>query len=78
MAEFEVTYEADDGYVGKSRPKNFTIDEMDLSGDETREELVEMFEEIMYEDFQQNVQPFSDDCDEFVEWALKINKENEE
>ncbi len=53
--QFEVTYYNDDGYVGSgSAPYHVRIRENDLSGDETEQELREMFWDTLNENFDNN------------------------
>lgn len=76
--EFEVTYGNDDGYVGNGK-HTFYIREGDLCGDETAEELVDMFWQMIDEDFESNNKHlFSDQESEFIEWALAANKAAQE
>jgi len=68
-SEFSVTWEADDGYCGGSRPQHFEIpsDVLDPSMDEKA--LRELFWEEVKTDFNQRVEPVCDQEEEFVEWA---------
>lgn len=67
--EFEATWEAADGYVGKSRPQYVTFHGGMLDPDMTEQELRNLFNETIEEDFEQTVSWSSEDEDEFVKWA---------
>lgn len=66
---FEGTYEVDDGYVSKGRPKPFEIDADDLDDDMTDDEIVELYETTAREAFEQEVTWYAKDGDEFLAWA---------
>jgi hypothetical protein len=67
--KFQGVYQASDGYVGKDRPKYFTVSADDLEEDMTDAQLYDLYEEAAYEDFLQNVSCDTSRCDEFVLWA---------
>lgn len=67
--QFEVTWEADDGYCGGSRPHSFHIRAEDIEEDMTEKELSDLFWDEVQNDFQQRVSPVSRDEDEFIAWA---------
>lgn len=67
--KFTGIYEVDDGYAGGSRPQKFEIHESDLYDCETEEELSQLFEEIMQEDFEQSIYPYEKNKKEFIKWA---------
>ena len=69
MEKFEVTWEADDGYVGGSRPHHLCIREDDLEDDWDDKQLRDYFWESVQSDFEQQVSPVSEDEEKFIEWA---------
>lgn len=76
--QFEVIYGNDDGYVG-NREFTFSIRKGDLCGDETAEDLQNLFWEMIDSDFDsRHKHLFSDQEPEFVEWALAANKAAQE
>lgn len=50
-----VTWEVDDGYVGKSRPQHTEVPEDDLEDCETDEERKRRIKEYVEEDFKQRI-----------------------
>ncbi len=72
MGKFKAIYDVSDGYVGKSRPKYFTIAEGELDNDMTEDELRELFQQSMQNNFEQDITPYQQNEDEFVEWAKNI------
>jgi len=77
--DFEVTWEADDGYVGGSAPHRFDISADDIEFCGTDEELKNLFWKSIQEDFEQRVSPVCDQEEEFLEWAREvIEKRNQE
>lgn len=75
MDSFGVTWEADDGYCGGSRPHHFDIDARDINGDEDEKELRSLFWESVQHDFEQRVSPVSDQEEEFVQWAKEVQEQ---
>ncbi len=71
MADFKVTYEVNDGYVGGSRPQSFRIHEGDyeFSPDSTDEQLLEVFYGAIDEDMRQKVSPHNVNESDFLVWA---------
>lgn len=67
--KFEACYQVDDGYVGKRRPKTFTIHAGDLDEEMSDEELEEFYDEAVEEHFRQHIYPSAERKEEFVEWA---------
>jgi hypothetical protein len=79
--DFNITWGADDGYVGGSRPHNVKVSESDLDDSMTEEELRSMFWDIVQSDFEEKVTPFSDDEKKFINWAEEViekQKQDEE
>lgn len=70
--KFKVTFQAEDGYAGGSRPLRFSIDADDLNEDMSDDELEDFFYERMDEAFRERVTPVSSDLDEFIAWAKDI------
>ncbi len=76
---FEGAYEVEDGYVGKSRPHYFDIDEYDIEDDMSDGDLMQLYEDTAQADFEQNVSFRLYDVEEFVEWAKeRIRERNQE
>ena len=69
MSKFKARYEVGDGYVGGSRPRYFNIDGVDIEDNMDDDALREMFEEFMYENFQETVHPYGQNVEEFIQWA---------
>jgi len=70
----EITYEVDDGYVGKSRPLSFEIDDDDLvefadGGIDTAEQFIS---DAVQEDFEQRVSWTFRDYDSMIAEAEKL------
>ncbi len=74
---FKVNYEVDDGYVG-NRPHKFTIDEDAIETEATEEELRELYDELVYEDFQQRITPYGENVEEFIAWAKEVQKKDKD
>ena len=78
--KFEVTWEVEDGYIGKSRPQRFHIseDDFDISEDATEEEIEEdagiLFDDMLQQEFENNIYPSSDKREDFIEWVKNIIK----
>ena len=51
----EVTYEAEDGYVGGSRPKYVDINDEEIKDCESDDEAMRLVEDAIQEHFEQNV-----------------------
>lgn len=66
---FTARYGVDDGYVSGGRTHSFSVDAGDLDADMTEKELESLFYESMQDDFEQKVQPYPMNIDEFVAWA---------
>ena len=70
MAEkYEITWQADDGYVGGSAPQHCAIDAYDIDADMSEEDLKNLFWQVVQDDFEQKVSPVSEDEVSFIEWA---------
>jgi hypothetical protein len=67
--KFEVTWEADDGYTGGSRPQTFDIDAFELDDCESVADLRRIFWDCVQADFERRVNAVSEDEDAFIEWA---------
>ncbi len=75
---FKAIYQADDGYCGGSRPQSFKISRDEIEDDMTRDDLTEMFEDMVQDDFEQKVRPSEGNYEEFIEWALEIIENRED
>lgn len=79
MAEkFEATWEAEDGYVGGSRPHHVSIRADELDEDMDDEQLKNLFWEAIQSDFEQRCSPVSEDEGKFLEWAKEQIAANRE
>ena len=67
--EFDITWEVDDGYAGPSRPQHYSIDVNVLDDEMTADELEELYNEIVMEEFMQNISAYGSNKREFIEWA---------
>lgn len=75
---FQGKYQAEDGYVGGSRPLYFPVFVDDIEDDMTDEQLEARYEELAYEHFLQNVHCHPYRLEEFKEWARKVISERTE
>lgn len=75
--EFEVRWQAEDGYVG-GRPQRFTIDTGYFCKEDTEEDLRKLFNEALEHDFQEKCHADSKDEDAFVAWAKERQAEMED
>lgn len=73
---FKITWEAEDGYCGPSRPHSFRVD-ADSVDAETEEEARELFWQLVDDEFRAAVSPISEDEDAFVSWVLANNQEDQ-
>lgn len=78
MEKFQCRYEIEDGYAGKSSPQYFDIYESDIEDDMDETDLESMFDELMQDDFYQNIYPYEKNKDEFIEWAKEIIENQKE
>ena len=69
---FKGCYEAEDGYVGGSRPHYFRIREADIEEDMEEETLRNLFQDEMHSAFEQSIIPYGKNEDEFVKWAQEM------
>ncbi len=53
----QIKYEVEDGYAGGSRYKYVEVDDEDLEQCESLEEKIKLVDEIVEQDFSQNVYP---------------------
>ena len=51
----KITWEVEDGYIGKSRPQYTKIDDSELAHCQTEEEKEEFIEMCIQEDFEANI-----------------------
>ena len=51
----KITWEVEDGYIGKSRPQFTEIDDDELAECSTDEEREEFIEQCIHEDFMSNI-----------------------
>ncbi len=72
---FEVTWEAEDGYVGSSRPHTFDVHISEVE-DMTKEEIRDYLEERLRQEFEENVFACSEDEDDLIKWALENRAED--
>jgi hypothetical protein len=76
--EFEVTWEADDGYVGASRPHSFHISPDDIEKDMSDADLGKLLDDEIQNDFEQEVNPYAKNRDEFIAWAKAVQEKMED
>ena len=74
MSTFKAKYAVDDGYAGGARPHFVTIDEADLNDCETDEQLLEAYNEVIYDHFTERITPYGQNEAEFLEWAKKVKE----
>lgn len=60
MKRYEVIWRAGDGYINSGSQYLF-VDEYDLQNCKTKEDVVEVIEDIMIQEFNQNIYPYIDD-----------------
>lgn len=72
-----VEWEIEDGYVGASRPQKTKIPVEDFEEDMTRDEVQNVLQEYVQEDFEQRVGPAFSDLDGDIDKALRIIEERE-
>lgn len=73
----ELTFYADDGYVGKSRLLYFEVDDFDIEHCETERELMDMLYEILDEEFSNKVTPCCDFEPAIERWKELKSSERE-
>jgi len=76
---FIVRYEIADGYVGGSRPQEFSVRKHEIEEDMDESDIHDLFLEMLQADFEQTASPEPSNKDEFMAWAAKViaNKERE-
>lgn len=67
--EFEVTWEAEDGYVRASSPHSFYISDEELDSSMDENDLETLFFDNLQDEFENHVRPATDDLEEFLDWA---------
>ena len=72
MNEFKVKWYVADGYDGKSRPHQFSIDQNLISEDMGDDDLENLFFDELDDAFRNRVQFEAENFDEFMEWARGI------
>ena len=81
--KFELTWEVDDGYCGGGRPQELEIDLDEFARDyDTAEQIESAIEELIQDDFAQNIRWTCDDIGDAVKAVLdyraKIEDEGDE
>ena len=71
MADFEGTYQVEDGYIG-NRPHHFTIYEGDVEEDMDELDLSNLFWRSIQDHFENNLYPSSRDEEAFMAWAKDV------
>lgn len=69
MADFKVKWQAADGYVGKSRPQEFTISSDDFEADDDDKYIEGLFWDRLEDDFRDKVRAEPDNLEDFLAWA---------
>ena len=70
--KFEIEWEADDGYAGKSRPQKFEIDYAEIDWCGNIETLKYEIHHLVRTDFENKVRPYCKNMEEIIEYWLKI------
>lgn len=76
--EFEVSWEAEDGYCGGGRPQQFTIDVDSFCKEDSEDDLRRLFNDELERDFNEKCHAVSEDEGAFVEWAKERQEEMED
>ena len=71
----EIEWEVDDGYAGGQRPHEFEIDFSEFDDCETEEEVQNRLEEIIQEEFEQNINWYCSNMDDYVKKIFTAIKE---
>ena len=72
-----VNWEVDDGYAGGRRPQTTRIPVEDFEKGMTRDEIQDIIQGYVQEDFEQNVGPAFSDLDKSIDDALRLTKGRE-
>ncbi len=78
--DFEIEWTVEDGFAGGRRPQYTAVDVDILDDEMADDELEELYNEIIIEEFMQNISGYGTNLDEFKEWAtaaLKARKEED-
>lgn len=72
--KFKVIWQAYDGYVGGGRPQSFSLDDGDITGDMTDDDLNALLQEEAVNEFMQKVTYSIDNEEAAIEW-LKAQRD---
>lgn len=64
-----ITYEVDDGY---KRPQQFKVDEIEIEDYMKEDDLKELYDHLIQEDFEKRIGPKGTNEKEFVIWGMGI------
>ena len=75
----KVNWEVEDGYIGKYRPQHTEIDDIELLECETEEEVKELIDDAVQEDFSSKIYYSINNTDDIIKYwkENKLNKDNE-
>ena len=76
MSKFTGKFGIDDGcFVGDEKIYSFDISENYIGGDMTDEDISDLYDELMEEEFiKYNITPYEKNKDEFMKWAKEISE----
>lgn len=75
MKTFQVNWESEDGYVTGARPQYCSIGEDDIKDDMTDEEIEQVLEDIVQQDFDEKVSFHVKNRGKFISWAKGVVEE---
>lgn len=67
--KFKASYEINDGYAGRSRPQNFTINAGDIEEDMSDDDLLAFYEEACEEHMRERIGITTMKHEQFLAWA---------
>lgn len=79
--DFTIEWEVEDGYAGGRRPQHTAVDADMLDDEMDDNELEELYNDIVVEEFMQNISGYGSNAEEFKTWAreaLKARKEEDD
>lgn len=72
---FTVKWEVDDGYAGGSRPQSFDIAPFEIDEFMEEADLIELYEDMIREEFLHRVGYYGKNLDEFLAWAREVQSD---
>ncbi len=79
--DFNIKWEVEDGYIGGNRPQTTAVDTDILDDEMTDGEIADLYEDIIVEEFMQNISGYGTNREKFIEWAklaLEARKEEDD